>query len=130
MVSSPDDDDQRCSLDELLKLVADTQRRQILRYLIANAEQPVPLEALVEHLSTDTSGDTTSDTTQATDQDRIVIQLHHLQLPKLADYGVIEYNSSLQLISYTEHPRVEALLQAEQRAGDESEDPNGDNYDS
>lgn len=130
MGSPPDDVDQRCSLDEVLKLVADTQRRQILRYLIANAEQPVPLEALVEHLSTDTSDDITSATTQATDRDRIVIQLHHLQLPKLADYGVIEYNASLQLVSYTEHPRVEALLQIEQRAGDENEDANGDDHDS
>ncbi|WP_438267497.1 DUF7344 domain-containing protein [Haladaptatus halobius] len=130
MGSSPDNDDQRCSLDELLKLLADTQCRQILRYLIANADQPIPLEALVEHLSTHTLDTATSDTTQATERDRILIRLHHLQLPKLADYGVIEYNTTLQLISYLEDPRVDALLQSEQISGDDKEDTTGDDPDS
>ncbi|WP_435157922.1 DUF7344 domain-containing protein [Haladaptatus sp. DFWS20] len=130
MDSPPDDDDQRCSLDELLKLVADPQRRQILRYLIANADQPVPLEALVEHLGTHIPGDAPTDTPDATDRERLLIQLHHLQLPKLADYGIIEYNSSFQLVSYTEQPRIEALLQSEQFAGGEKEDTNEDDLDS
>ncbi|WP_435158702.1 DUF7344 domain-containing protein [Haladaptatus sp. DFWS20] len=109
MDSSSDNPDKRCSLDELFKLLADRHRRHILTYLVTHADQPVPLEALVEHLERHTD----------TDRERLVIRLHHLHLPKLADYGVIEYNSSLQLVSYTEHPRLEALLQAGQSLGDD-----------
>ena len=105
---SPEDTDERCSLDEIFKLLADTQRRHILTYLIEAADQPVPLEALVEHLQTHTD----------TNCEQLQTQLHHLHLPKLADYGVIEYNSPLQLVSYTEHPRLEVLLQAGQSLGD------------
>lgn len=126
MGSSSDDDDPRLSLDELLKLLADTQRQQILRYLIENADRPVPLEALMEHLNT-SACDATTKPMQAPDRDRLFIQLHHLQLPKLADYGLIEYNSSLQLVSYLEEPRVEALLYAEPIASDGNKEDNGDN---
>ncbi|WP_231188263.1 hypothetical protein [Haladaptatus sp. DYF46] len=121
MSSSDDDDDQRCSLDELLKLLADSERRQILTYLLEDADRPIPLEALLEELRSDGS----TDPTQA--RERLLIRLHHIHLPKLADYGVIEYNASLQLISYTEHPRIEALLRAEQIENDETEgDSNAD----
>ncbi|GAA5050983.1 hypothetical protein GCM10025751_25710 [Haladaptatus pallidirubidus] len=67
---------------------------------------------------------------QATDRDRLLIQLHHLQLPKLADYGLIEYNTSLQLISYIEESRVEALLQSEPIAGDGNKEDNRNNQNS
>ncbi|WP_231189317.1 hypothetical protein [Haladaptatus sp. DYF46] len=124
MSPSDDDDDQRCSLDEHLDLIADAQRRQILSYLIENANRPIPLEALLEELMSDGSTDSTLS------RERLLIHLHHIHLPKLADYGVIEYNSSLQLVSYTEHPRLEALLHSEQIESDETggdsnaDDPN------
>ncbi|WP_266082864.1 DUF7344 domain-containing protein [Haladaptatus caseinilyticus] len=105
---SPEDTDEQRSLDEIFTLLANTQRRHILTHLIETADQPVPLEALVEYLQTHTD----------TNPEKLQTRLHHLHLPKLADYGVIEYNSSLQLISYTEHPRLEALLQAGQSLGD------------
>ena len=110
MGPSPDDEDQQCSLDDIFKLLADSQRRQILTYLIQNADRPVPLEALLEELMRQTD---ISETDKSTERERLLIQLHHHQLPKLADYGMIEYNESLQLISYTEQRRVEALLQSE-----------------
>ncbi|WP_425556750.1 DUF7344 domain-containing protein [Haladaptatus pallidirubidus] len=113
----------------LFVLLADTQRRQILRYLIANADQPVPIEALMEHIYI-SACNVTSETMQATDRDRLLIQLHHLQLPKLADYGLIEYNTSLQLISYIEESRVEALLQSEPIAGDGNKEDNRNNQNS
>ncbi|SIR98935.1 hypothetical protein SAMN05421858_5028 [Haladaptatus litoreus] len=108
MDTSPNDTDERCSLDQIFKLLSDTQRRYILTYLIETADQPVPLNTLVEHLNRRTS----------TNRERVKSRLHHLHLPKLADYGVIKYNSSLQIISYMEHPRLEALLQAGQCLGD------------
>ncbi|WP_423747293.1 DUF7344 domain-containing protein [Haladaptatus sp. SPP-AMP-3] len=108
MDASPNDTDERCSLDEVFKLLADTHRRHILIHLIETADQPVPLETLVEHLQTRAN----------TNREQLQTHLHHLHLPKLADYGVIEYNSSLQLVSYTEHPRLEALLQVGQSLSD------------
>jgi hypothetical protein len=108
MDPSSDETAEGCSLDQVFKLLADTHRRHILTYLIETADQPVPLNTLVEHLNTRTS----------TNREWVKSRLHHLHLPKLADYGVIEYNSSLQLISYMEHPRLEELLQAGQNLGD------------
>ncbi|GAA0250143.1 ArsR family transcriptional regulator [Haladaptatus pallidirubidus] len=113
-MSPSDDEDLPCSLDELFDLIADPQRRRILIYLIDNADHPVPLEALLEELMSDESIDS------AYSRERLLIRLRHIHLPKLADYGVIEYNTSLQLISYTEHPRVEALIHAEQIESDET----------
>ncbi len=122
MGPSPDDEDQQCSLDDIFKLLADAQCRQILTYLIQNADRPVPLEALLEELM--------SQTDRTTERERLLIRLHHLQLPKLVDYGMIEYNESLQLISYTEQPRVETLLQSEQIGGSEKKDMKEDGHDS
>ncbi|WP_150122994.1 hypothetical protein [Haladaptatus sp. R4] len=109
MDTSPNDESEQRSLDVLFKLLADEQRRQILSYLISNADQPVPLETIVEHLQTHTG----------TNRERLKIRLHHISLPKLADHGVIGYDPSLQLISYTERPRLEALVQQEQILVDE-----------
>jgi hypothetical protein len=107
---SPEDTDKQRSLDEIFKLLVNTQRRHILTHLIETTDQPVPLEALVEHLQTHTD----------TNREQLQTRLHHLHLPKLADCGVIEYNSSLRLVSYLEHPRLEVLLQAGQSSSDGS----------
>ena len=125
--SSDDDDDQQCSVDEIFELVADAQRRQILTYLIQNADRPIPLEALLEELMTQTD---TSESDQPTEREHLLTRLHHLQLPKLADYGVIEYNESLQLISYIEQSRIEMLLQSEHIASGGAENSTGDDHDS
>ncbi|WP_435152507.1 DUF7344 domain-containing protein [Haladaptatus sp. DFWS20] len=95
----------RCSvaIDDVIKIVADPQRRHILSYLSSNSEIHCSVTELVDHLQT-----------QATETDQSQRQLrqrlHHVHLPKLQDVGLLAYDAEAQMVQYTERPRLESLL--------------------
>lgn len=76
------------SVDQAFDLVASVHRRQVLRYLLEEPDQPVYLEELITHI--DQKSDV-SDTALA-----------HQHLPKLDDAGVIEYDHRSGAVRPTE----------------------------
>lgn len=74
------------SLDVAFDILADSQRRAVLTYLL-QFERRADLEELADHVID----------TDATDTDgHRGATLHHLHLPKLADAGLITYDGEQQ----------------------------------
>ena len=79
-------------LDELLDVLSDRRRRQLLYYLAA--EERLDREALVSHLRDCEGARPGSDL----DPDQSVsIELHHTHLPKLLDAGLIETDEDQEI---------------------------------
>jgi hypothetical protein len=96
---------ERFSTDEVFEILAHPGQRYVLTYLLQSSGD-VPLNSLVEYavLRSDTASDRKM-------RDRMVIELTHTVLPKLADYGFIEYDMEHQIIRTTgQTPTVEPFL--------------------
>jgi Fe2+ or Zn2+ uptake regulation protein len=88
-------------LDENLRLVADWQRRAVLRYLRQSGGCSATVEALTSHL-TDEIG--------RLEREPVATALVYVHLPKLADEGFIEYDRRSDAVRYRAGPKVETLL--------------------
>jgi DNA-binding transcriptional ArsR family regulator len=91
-------------LDALFEVLADAQRRQILAYLDATDDDVAAYSDLIEHVADDSAEASTDD------RDRIAVGLHHNHLPKLADAGVVEYDSRSETVRYRGGPVVSEWL--------------------
>lgn len=94
------------SLDAILSLLANQQRRDLLHYLTDSSAQTAPLDECVGHLmerEEERSG-------QRSGHDQVEKALHHVHIPKLADAGLLEYDVRSQVVRYYGHEHLESWL--------------------
>jgi DNA-binding transcriptional ArsR family regulator len=91
------------SLDESLRLLADHNRRAIIRELRRSSEEVRTFEELINRLHDDG---------QDTERAALAIKLRHTHLPKLAEAGLLEYDRRSGAVRYDPDERVETLLDA------------------
>lgn len=90
-------------LDNTLRLVADSNRREIISQLRQSPDNTTKYEDLINRLY-DESG--------TTERAEIAIALEHTHLPMLADHDLIEYDRRSGAVRYQPDRRVEAVLDA------------------
>lgn len=116
------------SLNTVFAVLSNQRRRTILSQLTTYT-YPVPFEELVEIVA---KQETETDSVKPSNEvyKQVAVDLYHIQLPKLADWGVIDYNENLRLIRLAEtiRPLDEYLRLAEQheRHWQNGETPNPD----
>ena len=93
------------SLDACLRLVADRQRRRVIDHLRHDAPETTTFDDLVDRLD-----GRTPDAKDGPPRDELVVQLHHVHLPTLSDYGVVEYDHRSGDVRYRPDERVEAVI--------------------
>lgn len=91
----------RDAVDETLRALADARRRAIVRYLVESDDNVVTREESVEHLRRVGFEET---------RDELLTVVHHSHLPKLADAGLVEYDSGRQTIRYLGNETAVAVL--------------------
>ena len=96
-------------LDAALSLVADGQRRRIIRRLREDPTGATTLEGLLDDLQ---EADAARAPATRPDRDRDSLRLVHSHLPRLAEYGVVEYDRGEDVIRYQPDRHVEAVLDA------------------
>lgn len=96
-------------LDARLQLVADRQRRRVIRRLREETDGRASVDALVDDLFSDEPLRVTDD---AMDRNEVFVRLVHTHLPKLADHGVVEYDRGTGRVQYRPDEQVEAVLDA------------------
>lgn len=94
------------NLDTLLQLVADRHRRQAVQQLRHEATGRMTIDDLVDRLRT--GGPVADD--QTTPREQLAIQLHHAHLPKLADYGIVDFDPENGTVRYQPDEQIEAAL--------------------
>lgn len=118
-----EDGGSKLPLEVVFRALADRRRRTIL-YCLTGCTYPVPLEEVVDRIATQESE------TQVTDipaevYERLASDLHHTQLPKLEEWGIVEYEDELNLITVAEtvRPLDEYLHLAKQHDRQRAEPP-------
>lgn len=100
--------DEQIATEELHGLLASERRRHLLSHLSTEDHDPVSTDELVDVIAECEH----PDPGPATHRARITTDLHHVHLPKLADAGVVEYDSVAEIVYYTGPDRLESLLTA------------------
>ena len=95
-------------LNELYHLLASSRRRTLLKYLITRPNQPVPMEDLVAIVVESEC----PEREPATHRVRVSTDLHHVHLPKLADAGILSYDTAAEAVKYHRSEEIETLLAA------------------
>lgn len=85
------------SVDELFGLLAN-ERRQALLSVLATRGGPVDVDELTRAIA---ALETSTDATDVDESDlrRVRLTLHHVHLPKMADYGVISYDRNHRMVA-------------------------------
>lgn len=94
------------SLDTILSLLANHQRREVLQYLIEAPDGSCSLDECVDHLvkqreKRNGNGD---------EHDQVKTPLCHIHIPKLEDAGVVEYDPRSRQLRYWGEERLESWL--------------------
>jgi len=103
--------DPELSLREVFLLLA-ARRRRILLYRLANRDGAVPIADLVTAVvegETGTAGGR-RDAVDRPDSSAIEPELRERHLPKLAETGVVEWDSGDDAVEYRGHPLLERWL--------------------
>lgn len=85
--------------DELLTILANHHCRAILSDFQYSSDDVASVQDLANEISKQAHGGT----------EQVTIQLHHSALPRLADAGVIDYDSRSKTVRYQGHPKLEQL---------------------
>ena len=95
------------STETALNLTADSRRRKVLRHLMENSDEPITIDELVAAIEDDATPQTgaTKDI-----EERLLIELRHKHLPKLADAGLIDYDERTGTLRYHPQENIEALV--------------------
>lgn len=112
------------STDAYLRLLADRSRRRCLERLreapSGTADIADLVEAALQAEGTEAASDASTTGAAAGEggtgdpeaRRRLAIRLHHVDLPKLAAQGVVEYDPEDGLVRYCPDERAEAVLEA------------------
>ena len=112
-VDAPSLNDSSGITADLFDVLSNPYRRYVLSYLQGVDDHVVELSELVEWVLTQEADGRTEQ------RDSVSIALHHVHLPKLAEYGLIEYDARSNTIRYPSSlERNQMLALAEQIVGE------------
>lgn len=97
----PDWREDRLSVSDQCELLASPRRQAVLRYLMDHPEDPVSVDTLAGYVLAE-------DPNQ--DRQNVTFSLCHLHLPKLAEAGVINFDSAHRRVCYRPHSELEQHL--------------------
>jgi len=93
--------------DAAFQAVLTERRRRIVRFLHGRESETASLDALAAHLA----GGDDSPADDGGDRGRVLIELHHADVPKLAAADVVDYDPASRTVRYLGDPEVERLLE-------------------
>jgi hypothetical protein len=94
-------------LDACLGLVADRRRRRLIQQLRRSATGETTIDDLVDQLH---GSEQVAAEGWPRDRMELATQLHHTHLPKLSDFGVVNYDPGRGTVHYQPVEHVEAVL--------------------
>lgn len=90
------------AVDEYLHVLANEQCRAVVAYFARRSTETATIDDLAAFVR--------DQTRQDDDAERIRIRLHHVTLPRLAEYGVIEYDPRSNTARYRGRPTLETWV--------------------
>ena len=95
------------SIDAILELLSERERRKLLGYLIESEGDTATVEELLDRLVEDEADRTGEIPNRA----RFKTSLYHIHLPKLADAGILDYDSRSREVRYYGNRKLEEWIE-------------------
>jgi len=99
--------DERPTLDAAHRCLANERRRTVIDYLRADDDGTASLDDLIDHVIDQETN------SPAPNRERVAIDLYHVSLPMLADYGVIDFDERTETVRYRPSPDLERVMDRE-----------------
>lgn len=96
------------SLDDCLTIIADRRRRKLIDHLRNNGNGRARIDDVVNRLDREKLAAPRPG--RPPDREALAMELHHNHLPKLEDYGVVDYDLERGMIQYLPNDQLEAAL--------------------
>lgn len=96
------------SLDACLEVLANHQRRTIIRYFHDSESDHAPVDELIAEII---DSETTA-TGKRPGHDSVASTLFHVHLPKLADIGIIDYDTRNMDVIYHGNEQIDEIYAA------------------
>ena len=93
--------DRTVNRDAIFRVLANEQRRVLLRLLIKEYPSSVPIEAAIAHIASTTNSE----------DGEILRKLHHFHLPKLVEAGLVNYETDNARLTYAGGKYTEEMLE-------------------
>lgn len=93
--------------DQVYRALADERRRGVLA-ILENADAPLAVADLALEIARREHDDGVSDESYET-AEQLRISLYHCHLPKLADAGLVDYDTDRQLVTLSDEPTADDL---------------------
>lgn len=93
------------TLDEMLDLLANHQRRCLLNCLQEEADPTISLDDAASYIANQIAGETGS----RPNEDDVEVQLQHHHLPRLTDEGLVDYDTRSGEIRYHQLDQIETF---------------------
>lgn len=98
---NPENEFEPETVNQLLSALSEEHNRFVLRYFRESSANVASLDEFVEKLASEGTE------TGPGSRERIATRLHHMELPKLADAGVIDYDPRSKTVRCRNHPVLE-----------------------
>lgn len=96
------------SFDRMLDLISITRRRTLLYHLKDTAGEPIPMDDLVDAVF---GRERSIPVREAPDSKDVVrTSLVHVHLPRLAEAGIVAYDTDGETVEYRDNPALESFL--------------------
>lgn len=103
------DESVNLSAGEVFELLKNERRRRVIHYLKTRGDRTASLSRLATHIAA--LENNVDETQVSTDQRRrVYISLYQLHLPKLENYGVVEFHQESGSVSLEETGRIDHYL--------------------
>ncbi|NEU58198.1 hypothetical protein [Halorussus sp. MSC15.2] len=99
--------DEPGQIDRILKVLRNKERRKIVEYFADSDTDTASMEVLAAQLARLA---VEADGTVEASTDATRTQLHHVHLPKLEEFGIVEYDSRTGDVRYHSDDRVESIV--------------------
>lgn len=93
------------SLDTLLEILAEPRRRYALEYFWNHSDKVASFEVVTSYIL----GQLAENREEVPEFDELQIALQHHHIPKMADAGLVDYDTRSQEIRYYENERFETF---------------------
>jgi hypothetical protein len=92
--------DQRLNQDEVFDILSSARRRYAIS-ILSRQDEPIKLTRLAEEIAA-LEGDTTVEDLDKQQRKRVYVSLYQTHVPKLADAGIVDYDSDAGTVELTE----------------------------
>jgi hypothetical protein len=115
LIDRPRETDGDLEIGKIFEILKNERRRRVIEFLTEQENEATTLSAVAEHIAAQ-ENDTEVTQITSSQRKRVYIGLYQCHLPKMDDYGVIDYQQSRGTIELQNVSQIERYLEEPERS--------------